>query len=75
MNASNATSYLSKSNLKKLNKAGVFVVGAQAVPGKDGSWANGEVALVLSVNGAGYVRDWSAVYRAVEAGTVAALFA
>jgi len=75
MNAFNATSYLSKSNLKKLNKAGVFVVGVQAVPGADGTWANGEVALVLSVNGCGYVRDWSKVYGAIQAGTVAALFA
>lgn len=43
-----AASAFSKSILRKLSKAGIFIVSATFIPGMDGSYANGESAYVLS---------------------------
>jgi len=43
-----AASAFSKSTLRKLAKAGLFIVSATFIPGADGSYANGESAYVLS---------------------------
>jgi len=43
-----ASSAFSKSTLRKLAKAGIFIVSATWIPGTDGSYANGESAYILS---------------------------
>jgi hypothetical protein len=43
-----ASSAFSKSTLRKLAKAGIFIVSATWIPGTDGSYANGESAYLLS---------------------------
>jgi hypothetical protein len=43
-----AASAFSKSTLRNLAKAGLFIVSATFIPGSDGSYANGESAYVLS---------------------------
>lgn len=61
-----AGSHFSAKTRRQLSKKGIQIVGAEWVPGANGSYANGETAYRLLANGCCYLRSFLQVRAAAE---------
>lgn len=60
------STHFAKKTLRQLSKKGITITGATWIPGADGSYANGETAYELEVNGCRYLRTFLQVRKAAE---------